>query len=88
MSQTAGASAQTETHAHIQKILKIGGALLAVILLLGGLFLAHTWYFKPVNINLFFGRTMMQIMTESPELLSTLRLLEPFGIKGHNATGR
>jgi uncharacterized protein (DUF885 family) len=68
-----------------KKILKIAGALLAVILLVGGLFLAHTWYFKPVNINLFFGRTMLQIMTESPELLSTLRVLEPIGIKGHNA---
>ena len=68
-----------------KKILKICGALLAIIILIGGLFLAHTWYFKPVNINLFFGRTMIQIMSESPEMLSTLRVLEPLGIKGHNA---
>jgi len=68
-----------------KKILKISGALLAIIILIGGLFLAHTWYFKPVNINLFFGRTMIQIMSESPEMLSTLRVLEPLGIKGHNA---
>jgi uncharacterized protein (DUF885 family) len=69
----------------LKKILKFGGALLAVIILIGGLFLAHTWYFKPVNINLFFGRTMMQIMSKSPEMLSTLHVLEPLGIKGHNA---
>jgi len=68
-----------------KKILKIAGALLAVILLVGGLFLAHTWYFKPVNINLFFARTMLQTMLESPELLSTVRVLEPVGITGHNA---
>ena len=68
-----------------KKILKIAGALLAVILLVGGLFLAHTWYFKPVNINLFFARTMLQTMLESPELLSTVRVLEPIGITGHNA---
>ena len=68
-----------------KKILKIGGLLLGTIVIVSGLFLAHTWYFKPVNINLFFGRTMLQIMLESPELLSMLHVLEPFGIKGHNA---
>ena len=68
-----------------KKILKYTGLLLAVLIVAGGLFAAHTWYFKPVNINLFFARTMMQIMVESPEMLSTLRVLEPLGIKGHNA---
>lgn len=68
-----------------KKILKITGALVAVVIVAGGLFLAHTWYFKPVNINLFFARSMLQIMLESPEMLSTLHILEPLGIKGHNA---
>ena len=69
----------------LKKILKIAGLLFAVILLVGGLFLAHTWYFKPVSINLFFARTMMQIMMDSPQLLSTIRVLEPIGITGHNS---
>jgi uncharacterized protein (DUF885 family) len=68
-----------------KKILKLTGVVLGVAVVAGGLFVAHTWYFKPVNINLFFGRTMLQIMLESPELLSTLRVLEPLGINGHNA---
>ena len=68
-----------------KKILKAGDILLGTIVIVSGLFLAHTWYFKPVSINLFFGRTMLQIMLESPELLSMLHVLEPFGIKGHNA---
>jgi uncharacterized protein (DUF885 family) len=68
-----------------KKILKIAGILLAVIIVAGGLFLAHTWHFKPVNINLFFARTMLQIMLDSPEMLSNLRVLEPLGITGHNA---
>jgi uncharacterized protein (DUF885 family) len=67
------------------KILKFTGVALAIVLVAGGLFLAHTWYFKPVSINLFFGRTMLQIMLESPEMLSSLRVLEPLGITGHNA---
>ena len=68
-----------------KKILKVIGLLLAVVIVVGGLFLAHTWYFKPVNINLFFGRTMLQIMLQSPEMLSSLHVLEPLGITGHNA---
>ncbi len=68
-----------------KKILKYGGITLAIVLLAGGLFAAHTWYFKPVNINLFFGRTMIQFMLDSPEMLSSLRILEPFGLTGHNS---
>ena len=69
----------------LKKVLKIAGILLAVVIVAGGLLLAHTWYFKPVNVNLFFGRTMLQIMLQSPEMLSSLRVLEPLGITGHNA---
>jgi uncharacterized protein (DUF885 family) len=69
----------------VKKVLKIGGIVLAVVIVAGGLFFAHTWYFKPVSINLFFARTMMQFMAESPEMLSRLRVLEPIGLKGHNA---
>jgi len=68
-----------------RRIFKVVGILFAVFVVVAGLFLAHTWYFKPVNINLFFARTMLQIMLESPELLSTVHVLEPFGITGHNA---
>ena len=68
-----------------KKLLKITGTLLLVVLVAGGLFAAHSWYFKPVNINLLFARTMMQVMLESPEMLSSLRVLEPLGITGHNA---
>jgi len=39
-----------------KKILKAGGILLGTIVIVSGLFLAHTWYFKPVSINLFFGQ--------------------------------
>jgi len=69
----------------LRKILKFTGIALGVIVVAGGLFLAHTWYFKPVNINLFFGRTMLQMMLDSPEMLSSLHVLEPLGITGHNA---
>jgi len=68
-----------------KKIMKWLGLTLAVLLLVGGVFIAHTWYFKPVNINLFFARAFMQVALESPEMLSSIHVLEQFGIKGHNA---
>lgn len=61
------------------------GLTVAVVVLLSGAFIAHTWYFKPVDINLFFGRAFFQVALQSPEMLSSIRVLEQFGIKGHNA---
>jgi len=68
----------------IKKTLKIVGSLLGVTILLTALFAVHTWYFKPLTIDLFFARTFLQIGLESPEMMSSLRVLEPLGIKGHN----
>lgn len=68
-----------------KKIMKWVGLTLVVLLLLGGAFIAHSWYFKPVNINIFFARAFLQVALESPEMLSSIHVLEQFGIKGHNA---
>lgn len=68
-----------------KKILKWMGGLLAVAVLLVGAFALHTWYFKPLTLDLFFARTFLQIGLESPEMMSSLRVLEPLGIRGHNA---
>ena len=68
-----------------KKVLKWVGLTLVLLVVLGGAFIAHSWYFKPVNINIFFGRAFMQVALESPEMLSSIHVLEQFGIKGHNA---
>lgn len=46
---------------------------------------AHTWYGKPLSINWFYTRVFMQFALDNPEMLTQLRLLDQFGIKGHNA---
>lgn len=69
----------------MKRIFKYIGGFLLTMLLLAGLFFIHVWYFKPFNINLFFGKTALQFILESPETLSSLRILEPLGIDGHNA---
>jgi len=68
-----------------KKVMKWTGLTLALLLVLGGAFIAQSWYFKPVNINIFFARAFLQVALESPEMLSSLHVLEQFGIKGHNA---
>lgn len=68
-----------------KRILKIVGVLALVGMIGAGAFFVHVWYFKPYSINLFFGREALQFALESPELLSSIRVLEKFGIDGHNA---
>jgi len=69
----------------MKKFFKIIGSLLLVVVLLASAFFVHVWYFKPYDINLFFGRTAIQFALDSPETLSSLRVLEGIGIEGHNA---
>ena len=52
---------------------------------LGVGFFIHVWYFKPYDINLFFGREALKFAVQSPQLLSSIHVLEQFGINGHNA---
>ena len=68
-----------------KKVMKWVGLTLVLLLVLGGAFIAHSWYFKPVNINIFFARAFLQVALQSPEMLSSIHVLENFGIKGHNA---
>jgi len=69
----------------MKRIFKYTGFFLLTLLLLAGLFFVHVWYFKPYNINLFFAKSAIKFVKDSPETLSSLRILEPIGIDGHNA---
>ena len=69
----------------MRKLFKYLGGLLLVVVLLASVFFVHIWYFKPYDINLFFGKTALQFALNSPEMLSSVRVLEGFGIDGHNA---
>lgn len=69
----------------IKRILKWGLALVLVLVLGAGALLAHTWYFKPLSINWFYTRVFLSFALENPEMLTQMRMLEPLGIRGHNA---
>ena len=62
----------------------IGASILALVLLAAAM-AAHTWYAKPIFINWFYTRVFAQFALDNPELLTRMRMLEPMGIRGHNA---
>lgn len=66
------------------KVLKWLLLSILTLLVLGAGFIAHTWYFKPVTLDLFYGRTFLKFALDNPELLSSLRLLEQVGLRFHN----
>ncbi len=69
----------------IRLLLKIVGALLGVVVLLAGVFAVNSIYFRPWSIRVFFERTFLEFTLQNPELLTTIGLLEQFGLQSHNA---
>ena len=70
---------------NVKRALKwFGFVLLGLVVAAAGL-AAHTWYAKPLSIDWFYARTFLRFALDNPELLTQIRLLEPFGIHGHNA---
>ena len=68
----------------MKKLFKwIGFSLIGVVLLATTLLL-HTIYFKPLSLNLFYNKVFIEFMFRNPEMLSSLRLLEPMGLHYKN----
>jgi len=68
----------------MKRVLKWFGIPLLGLVLLAGSLLAHSWYFKPLSIDWFYGRVFIRFALDNPELLTQLRILEPVGIRSHN----
>ena len=62
----------------------VGLTLLGLVLIAGAL-LAHTWYAKPLSIEWFYARSFLRFVLDEPELLTHFRILEPIGVRSHNA---
>lgn len=57
---------------------------IGLVILLFVWWLTKLLFFKPLNINHFFERIFIQIALMNPELLSTMGILERFGLNFHN----
>jgi uncharacterized protein (DUF885 family) len=65
----------------IKKLVLWGGGLLLVA---GLVFCVPTVWGKPWSIEHFYGRVFVEFALEHPQLLSSMRILEPAGITFHN----
>ncbi len=59
----------------MKRLLKWLLRLLLIVLVLGGAFFVHVWYFKPAKIDWFYTRTFAKFAVDSPEMLSSMRIL-------------
>src|SRR5207248_8643593 len=67
-----------------KRIFKCLGAIMTVVAIAIAVFLVNLIWFRPWSLNLFYEKVFAEILFDHPEILSTLGLVEQFGITGHN----
>ena len=59
-------------------------ATLVAVVIAGAIFLTNLICFRPWNLNLFYEKAFLEVIFNEPELLTSLGLVEQFGITSHN----
>src|SRR5881409_3194030 len=67
-----------------KRLLKWIGAIIAVVAIAFAVFLTNLVWFRPWSLNLFYEKVFVEVLFDHPQLLSTLGLVEQFGITNHN----
>jgi uncharacterized protein (DUF885 family) len=65
-------------------MLKWIGAVILAIVIAAAIFTINVVWFRPWNLNVFYEKVFLDTVLREPELLSSLGLVEQFGITGHN----
>src|SRR6058998_1641517 len=65
-------------------LLKWFFGILAIVVVALAIFLINLIWFRPWSLNLFYEKVFVQTIFDEPELLSSLGLVEQFGITKHN----
>src|SRR5438067_3897968 len=68
----------------LKRVLKFLFGIALAILIAGAIFLTNLIWFRPWNLNLFYEKIFAEAIFKEPELLSSLGLVEQFGITSHN----
>jgi uncharacterized protein (DUF885 family) len=68
----------------LKHVLKWLGAIIAVVVIAIAVFLTNLIWFRPWSLNLFYEKVFAEILFDHPEILSTLGLVEQFGLTSHN----
>src|SRR3954470_20318631 len=67
-----------------KRVLKWLLGIVALLLLVAAIFAINAIWFRPWSLNVFYEKVFVQVLFDEPELLSSLGLVEQFGITSHN----
>ncbi|NND58926.1 MAG: DUF885 domain-containing protein [Gammaproteobacteria bacterium] len=67
------------------RVLKWGGGLVGLALLVLVVLVLQAVYFRPLSISVFYEKAFIEFALKSPETLSAIRLFDAIGLHGHNA---
>jgi uncharacterized protein (DUF885 family) len=67
-----------------RRILKWTLRIVALLVLVAAIFLINLIWFRPWSLIHFYEKVFVQVLFEEPELLTSLGMVERFGITGHN----
>ena len=68
----------------LKRILQWLGVTITIVVVAIVVFLINLVWFRPWSLNLFYEKVFAEVVFDHPELLSTLGLVEQFGITSHN----
>jgi uncharacterized protein (DUF885 family) len=68
----------------VKRILKWLLGIVGVLFVIAAVFAVNAICFQPWSLNVFYTKVFAEFLFEEPELLSSLGLVEQFGITGHN----
>ena len=68
-----------------RRILKWTLRVVALLVIVLAVFLINLIWFRPWSLNLFYEKVFAQVVFDEPELLSSIGLVERFGLTGHSA---
>ncbi len=69
----------------LKRLLKWFAGIIVVALLVAVVFAVNAIWFRPWSLNVFYEKVFIELLFDEPELLSSLGMVEQFGITGHNA---
>ena len=68
----------------LRKTLKWILGIVGLVLVAATIFLVNLIWFRPWSLDLFYEKVFVQVLFEEPELLSSVGLVEQFGIRSHS----
>ncbi|HEV2095957.1 MAG TPA: hypothetical protein VGQ82_05590, partial [Chthoniobacterales bacterium] len=68
----------------LKRLLKASLAIVVAVAIAAVIFLTNLIWFRPWSLNLFYEKIFAETVFREPELLSSLGLVEQFGITRHN----